>query len=326
MKIMAEFKALNVSECADAFLGIEKPLIAMHKNPDGDTVGSCAAMCKIFRSLGKEPMYICADEIPLRLEFILQGEREAELTDVAGRDVIAVDVATPTQLGGLREAVPSFRLMIDHHEVGIPFADNFIIGGASSCAEVVLEIALELERRGLYSMEKGAAYALYAGISSDTGGFRYSSTTPETMRRAAALMEMGIDFSDINHKLFSTKTQGQIRVEGFVGSNLKTAFSGRVAYASITLEDAAALGAKREDMDTAVDVVRCAIGSEVAFIAKELPDGGFKISIRSTGTDVAAVAKVFGGGGHIRASGCTVAAGGADEAAELILAELKKIL
>ena len=159
---MAEFKALNISECADAVLGIEKPLIVMHKNPDGDTVGSCAAMCKIFRSLGKEPLYICADKIPLRLEFILQGEREAALADVAGRDIIAVDVATPTQLGGLREIIPSFRLMIDHHEIGAPFADNFIIKGASSCAEVVLEIALELEKRSLYSIDKSAAYALYA--------------------------------------------------------------------------------------------------------------------------------------------------------------------
>ena len=161
-----------------------------------------------------------------------------------------------------------------------------------------------------------------AAISSDTGCFCYSNTSPKTHMRAAELIGTGIDFADINHRLFCSKNIGQIKAEGFVGANIKTAEGGKIGYASITHEDMKSLSLTAEDFETAIDIVRSLAGCEIAVTAKEAESGKYKISLRSTGANVAKVAKIFGGGGHVRAAGCTVPAQSADEALEKIIKEL----
>ena len=316
---MSGFKALSVSECAAELLKIERPLVLMHARPDGDTVGSCSALCTVFRMLGKEPSYLCADPIPERLAFLLANEKKADEDKLSDYDTVSVDVASAVQLGRLNGSVPNPKIMIDHHELGIPFAENYIIPGASSAAEVVLNICEEFISMGKIEMTKELAYPLYAGISSDTGGFRYSSTDAETMRRAAYLMETGINFSDINHRLFSSKTRAQLAAEGYAAQNMKTAANGKVAYASITRETCVRLGAEFSDFETSIDVIRSLLGVEISFIIKETEDGNFRASIRSTGANVAEICAYFGGGGHIRAAGCNVKASSAEEAESMVL-------
>lgn len=322
---MSEYKALSVRECAEAILKIERPLVLMHARPDGDTAGTCSALCKVFRMLGREPKYLCADRIPARLSFILEGESEADRAELSAYEPVAVDVASVAQLGSVYGIIPRPCLMIDHHELGAPFADNYIIPGASSGAEVLMTVCEELIAMGRIKLTRELAYALYVGICSDTGGFRYSCNTANTMRRAALLMETGIDWSDISHRLFSAKTAEQLAAEGFISKNMRTAAGGRVAYAGVSREERAALGAEFSDFETSVDIIRSLLGVEISFVVKETDEGEFRVSIRSVGADVALIAAHFGGGGHIRAAGCTVKAGSVGEAERLVLDKILQV-
>ena len=321
---MDGYKSLTARECAEALIKADDPIVVMHARPDGDTVGAGTALCLILKALGKRVNYACAHKIPDRLSFLTEGI-EAASGDLSERPAICVDVASPAQLGELNGRIRP-ALMIDHHEFGEAFADNYIIPGASSAAEVVFTVLRELIAMGKLTLDGEVAKRLYVGISSDTGGFIFSNTTPTTLRTVADLIEVGIDFSELNHKLFHSKSEEQIRVEGFVASTLKRALDGRVTYATITKADRERLSVLPEHTETAIEVARSLIGTEIAFVIKESADGEYKCSLRSTGANVAEVARTFSGGGHVRAAGCTVVAEDIGAAAFLVLEGIKKEL
>ncbi len=324
----SDYKKLSARECAEALLSIERPLVMIHVRPDGDAVGSGAALCEIFRQFGRHPRLICADAIPKRLDFILDMcSPESLANDASGYDAVSIDVASPAQLGSLYSEKTPPILMIDHHAVGEMFADGYIDPAASSAAEALFDITDELIALGKIQMNDRLAIALYAAISSDTGRFCFSNTSSKTHMRAAELLSRrGIDFADINNRLFFSKSESQIRAEGFVGASLKTEADGRIAYASVTLSDIEELGLCTEDFETAIDIVRSLSGCEIAIFTKEISDGTYKISLRSTGANVAEAAKAFGGGGHIRAAGCTIKAENASDALASVLCEIKRII
>lgn len=319
---MSEYKKLTARECAERLLEIENPLVLMHARPDGDTVGAGIALCEIFKALGKKPVYVSEDNIPKRLEFLTSGNELASSFD--DKEVIAVDIAAPKQAGNLLASLPAPKLMIDHHEFGIPFADFYTVKGLSSAGEAVLNVALELENMGKISITQKIAYPIYAAMSSDTACFRYSSANDKTYEMAALLINTGIDFSDINHKLFNSKLPEQIKAEGFTSSKIKTAFSGKVAYAEISLAERRALGLDFEFFETSVDVVRQLFGVEIAFVVKESDTGEIRASLRSLGANVAKIATELGGGGHVRAAGCSPNANSVEEASQMILDLIEK--
>ena len=319
---MSEYKKLTARECAERLLEIENPLVLMHARPDGDTVGAGIALCEIFKALGKKPVYVSEDNIPKRLEFLTSDNELASSFD--DKEVIAVDIAAPKQAGNLLASLPAPKLMIDHHEFGIPFADFYTVKGLSSAGEAVLNVALELENMGKISITQKIAYPIYAAMSSDTACFRYSSANDKTYEMAALLINTGIDFSDINHKLFNSKLPEQIKAEGFTSSKIKTAFSGKVAYAEISLAERRALGLDFEFFETSVDVVRQLFGVEIAFVVKESDTGEIRASLRSLGANVAKIATELGGGGHVRAAGCSPNANSVEEASQMILDLIEK--
>ena len=323
---MTEFKSLTIKECAERLLEIKRPLIIMHANPDADTVGSAAALADIFEMLGERAHYLCHDKIPARLAFLLDRLSPAE--DLSGLTPIAVDIASPAMLGSCRDILTgelSVRLMIDHHEVGEMFADCYKIPGASSAGEVVLDIALLLESMGKITLTKQLAEHLFAAMSSDTGAFRYSNATADTYKKAGMLLSLGIDHARISHLLYFSKSEAQIRAEGLASAKLKTAAGGKIAYSYVTQSELSNSSLHLSDFDTAIDIVRSLIGVEIALFAKEVRPGEFKASLRSTGADVSLIAKEFGGGGHVRAAGCTVSGATAEDAISAILFEIEKI-
>lgn len=319
---MTDYKKLSARECAERLLKIEKPLILMHARPDGDTVGAGIALYRIFEALGKSPSFISEDKIPKRLEFISEGCRLA--TDTEGLEVVAVDIASPKQAGDILNRLPAPTLMIDHHDFGEPFADGYIAGGLSSAGEAVLDVCEELVALGKIKLTEKIAYPIYAAMSSDTAGFRYSSATDSTYKKAAKLINLGIDFSDINHKLFNSKLPEQVRAEGFISSKIIVKSEGRVAYATVTKREREEISAPFEFFETAVDVVKQLFGVEIAFVVKETDSGEFRASLRSTSHNVAKIAVKFGGGGHIRAAGCSPEAKSAQEAADMILSAIEE--
>ena len=212
--------------------------------------------------------------------------------------------------------------MIDHHQIATPFAPIYSIPTASSAAEVLYGVIEVLIKNGDITLTEKIAKALYAGVSSDTGCFCYSNTTASTYRLAALLVETGIDHAEINHKLFNSKAPEQLKAEGITASAVRLADGGKVGYAVITKAMRDESGILPQHFETAIDIVRSVRGVEVAFAVKENDKGEFKVSLRSTGRNVADVAASFGGGGHLRAAGCSVEAADAYLAAELVLGAL----
>ena len=320
---MPDFKKLSLRECADRLLSVEKPLVLMHIRPDGDTVGSAAALMEIFRELGREPLYASADEIPERLAFLLDGSSRAESFE--GLTPVGIDIPSPMQLGDLYGKLDVF-FTIDHHEVNTPFSDNYTVGSASSAGEVLFDVLRVLVADGKLTVTKRIAERIYAAISSDTGGFAYSNASAKTYADAAELVSFGIDHADINRRLFASKSKSEIVANGIVGANLKTAADGKIAYATISRAERENSSLAFSDFDTAIDVVRALRGSEIAFVIKETDAGQFKASLRSVGKNVAEIAARHSGGGHIRAAGCTIAAETVDGAAKILLDEITAIL
>ena len=323
---MNEFKSLTPRDFAKRILEIENPTVVIHVNPDGDTVGCAAGMMAIFRALGKSVNYASSDEIPKRLEFLVKGYERTSSFD--GREIVAVDVASPSQLGTLSHLATEGRVsvMLDHHEIGNPYADNLIIPGMSSAGEVLYLVARELEEMGKIKIDKEIATPIYAAISSDSGRFSYSATTADTYRRAASLIDLGIDFADINHSIFNSKPIEQITADGITASKIRLECNGKVAFSTISAEDIAKSGLRMVHFDTAIDIVRQVLGAEIAFVIKEMPDGKIKASIRSRHTNVSDIAAHFGGGGHYLAAGCSFNVRTVDEAAAQLIAKIKEIL
>lgn len=319
---MNNYRKLTSRECAERLLLTDKPIVIVHVRPDGDAIGSAAALSEIFSQLGKECKIFSTSPIPKRLEFILERVGSSVTYDLSDGDCIAIDVASPAQLGAAYTGGVQPSLMIDHHAVGEQFADGFILPDASSAAEALFEVCEELVAMGKIKINETLAYALFAGISSDTGCFSYSNATPRAHRIAAALLECNIPADDINRRLFDSKTKEELRAEGLVASRAETECDGKIAYFTLTLSEMEELSLTSEHFETAIDIVRSLKDCEIAFTVRQVEDGLYKVSLRSTGFNVARVAKSFGGGGHIRAAGCTVSADSPLDAKNKILKEL----
>lgn len=319
---MTEFQSLTLEElCAT----IEQPaptLILLHRGPDGDAVGSAFALRQVLNALGSEAWCVCADELPDRLRFLASPMQESILLSAVPEEflperVISVDVASPAQLGELREIYGEHvDLMIDHHENGTPFATCCIFPHAAATGEILFDAVRLLAEQGKLTVTEEICTALYAAISSDTGCFRYSNVTPETHTRAAELVSSGIDCAEINHRLFECNSMEQLKATAAGISNLNVFYDGRVAVVTFPYALKAALSLSDEHLESLVDVARSLSGVSVAVsIRQPTREPVFRASVRSScNYNVAELCAKFGGGGHARAAGCTVSAKDIEEA------------
>lgn len=327
-KTVSTFQPITPAQVAERLLTLDKVAVLMHQHPDGDTVGSAMALCHILKALGKTAVGVCADKIPERLSFLTEGMEVYSELPQAFDQLVAVDVATPLQLGRLQMLPDTVgvQLMIDHHDIGASFADYCTEPQAAAAGEIVFLVAEALLAQGkLKQIPVAAKNALYAAMTSDTGCFRYSNTTARTLRIAAQLLEDGqIDSADITHRLFETKSPRQLKAEAFAIEQTVTSLDGRLAWVKVTQADKTRLGVEDEHLDTVIDMVRTRDGVEVALAVREVAPGQYKASMRSTGFDVAAAAACFGGGGHVRAAGCTLLGEDIDKATEPLLTLLQQ--
>ena len=286
-------------ESASQFL-LEKDnfLVVCHACPDGDTIGSSAALVMLLRKKGKIAWAYCPDEIPEKL-LPFAGKDLFTKNIPANAVKISVDVATPAMLGDKQDALGVFDLSIDHHKINsIPcerllIRDNFI-----SNAEIIADLYDELS----VGIDKDAAVCLYAGISSDSGGFRYSNTRPQTMRLAARLMETGIDFAAINRQLFDKMTPSVLALMKAAYGSVELYYGGKLAIVTISKEEYEQSGALDTDLDEIKSIPRRIDGVEVAAMIRPKGDKA-QISLRSNEYfDVAAFCREMGGGGHTRAA------------------------
>ncbi len=310
------YRALDVEETAQRLLAAGRVLILFHVHPDGDAVGSAFALRCFLSAEGKEAYCLCADEVPERLRFAMEGQESvlaAALPEAFAPDLtVSVDTAAPGQLGALYDTYEGrIDLMIDHHGKGTPYADGCIDRDAAACGELLYRILCRMatvKGEGPRSLPHRVKELIYTAVSADTGCFRYVNVTPESHLLAAELLRDGVDTTAINHALFGIKSLRQMQVEhaGFERMNLH--LEGRVAVITFPYDLKNQYGAVDEELETLIDVARCVKGVQVAAVIKQpTPENRFRVSMRSScDLDVSEICALYGGGGHTRAAGCTI--------------------
>lgn len=322
------YQSLTLSEALSRIQGNCPTLILLHRHPDGDAIGSAFALKRLLEAMGGRVFCVCEDEIPEQLRFLTTGLQDSILrsrlpSNFLPSQVISVDTASPLQVGTLYpEYEGRFDLMIDHHARGEMYADGYIDGEASSAGEVIFRLSRELLRTGrLTSLPPEVDRLLYAAISSDTGCFRYSNTTPETHRVAAVLLEACPDAAEINHRLFGVKSYKLLQAEMLGFERLRLFADGRLGIVDMPHALIEAHGFTGDHLGTLVDVARGLEGVQVAVaIRQPSPEGVYRVSMRSScRVDVAAICASMGGGGHVKAAGCTLLCeGGMEEVIERV--------
>ena len=303
--------------------------ILCHVNPDGDTLGSGYALCGALHLMGKYARVICDDEPSERFEF-LKDAVNPDLTRFpknAAETVVAVDIADRQLFGGLREKYPDIQLCIDHHISNSGYAVYTLLDPkAAACAEVVWELIMEMEDVvGIPLANAEIAAAIYTGISTDTGCFKYANTTTFSHIFAAEAMGYGFDVANINYIMFEMKTKERVLLEQRTISNLEYHFGHKCAL--VVLDADMLEGVDPEDASNVSAIPKQIQGVEVGVVIKsklDTEEETWKISVRTGGNiNAQTICSKLGGGGHIRAAGCLMT-GGIDMVKAKVLAEIEK--
>lgn len=278
--------------------------IICHVRPDGDTLGSALALFHALNNLGIKAKVFCDDTVPSRFFFLKSAEFVESNLSGEFSAMLAIDCADLTRLGDFYEAFSKHKntYVLDHHVSNTRFAkENVVIDNASN-SENVLALIESLNAE----ITTEIANLLAMGIMTDTGNFKHKNVTANTMRSASKLIEKGADLNNIHYHMFSKQTKQRAKLFGITMSKIRYFLDGRFAVASILESQLIESGAKRDETEGFIDFVMGIEGVEVGACILEMDKNKYKISFRSKGTDVNAVAGTFGGGGHVLASGCQI--------------------
>ncbi len=309
----------------------ERFLVACHRRPDADSLGSALGLIATLRAFDKDATLFMPEEVPPLLHFLLEGESPVSSCDGDTHydATFIMDIAATALLppGFPAPEVAGPIIVIDHHHAHDDLGDIVVRDtSASATGEVVLGL---IDQLGFDEIPDGAATPLYAAIVSDTGGFRYSSTSAATLRLGARLIEAGADPWQVAQQIFESWEPSRLRLLAAILATIELDFDGRVAILRVTRKVIADCGATDDDVEGMVNYARRLKGTEVGALLWEFPnkegDGlDTKISLRSAkGMDVSEVARELGGGGH-RAAAATQLPISLEEAAERLHAALAK--
>jgi len=296
-------KTVTRAEAA-AFLAAQDHFIILtHIRPDGDTIGSAAALCRGLRQLGKTAHVLENRGVSQHFLWLHEGltTRQVQETDC----VVCVDVAAPKMLpDDFQPLLGRVALRIDHHDSATSFTDQELVDPQSaSCAELVYDVLMELGCR----MDADLAEAVYVGASTDTGCFRYANTTAHTFETAAACARAGAGIYRLNQDLFETNTLAKLRMQGWIVDNLKMLRGGSMCVCAIPRSVEKAMGVTGDDMDNISSFPRTVAGVCMAATLRQMENGDVKLSVRAIpGYDATRITVRFGGGGHKGSAGATL--------------------
>jgi len=295
-------------------------VLTSHARPDGDAIGSALACGQILRCLGKEAEVVLHDPVPRIYQLLPFAEKVVQADRINGDYEAAIilecDSIQRTRLDGLER---KFLISIDHHLSGRPFAHvNWIDPKAVATGEMVYWLA----REARVEITPEIATCLYTALLTDTGSFMFEGTNEHTFALARELVVAGADPVHCARNIYFGHSTAKMRLLGAALSNLHR--EGPLAWIWVTQDQMEKCGAKEEDCEGLVNYALSIQAVEVAVFFRELPDGRYRVSMRSKGKlNVSAVAARFGGGGHQCASGCAVE-GPLSLAVNRIMAELKQ--
>jgi phosphoesterase RecJ-like protein len=319
----------------DRVRAARRVLAVSHENPDADTLGATLGVVRIVEALGGTADAVCTDPVPALYEFISGVERFRTDPDTAAAyDLLVIsDCGSLERIGevGVRHADLFTRLprvIIDHHASNdAAEAADWIDPNAAATCEMVTLLAGRLGIP-LDAGDGALAAALMAGIVMDTATFAHPNATPRTLVVSAALVEAGAPLADISRRLYRTKPDVQLRLFGVVLDRLESADDGRIVWSTLTEADIAATGAERAHSEGIIDLLSQAEAAEVAILFKEADAGkATRVSVRTKpgGVDATVLTGRFGGGGHARAAGASIASS-VEEARPPVLAEATRLV
>ncbi len=293
-------------------------LITTHVRPDGDALGSSAALAMGLRNKGIAAKVLLLSHLPTKYAFVFRDNEIAHVDAESGWPgglsldafdaLLVVDTGTWSQLPGLRERVEHWRgpkLVVDHHLTQENWADaKLVVTEAAAAGEIVAEL---LDRWGV-ELDRPIATALYLAIASDTGWFQFSNTRPYTLRLAARLMEVGVDTDRLYQALYQNERMERIALQTRAQGSLELLCDGRLAVMRISRKDFEETHAGVPDTENLINIPLQIRTVEVSLVFTEPREPGpVRVSLRSKGqVDVARFAEKFGGGGHARAAGLKV--------------------
>ena len=296
-------KILTRNECAQFLLSHDIFCNLSHRRPDGDTTGSSAALCLGLRQLGKKAHVLMNGEVSERFAWLHEGLTKEAVQE--GDTVVSVDVASPGMLPkAFEHLLGNIQLRIDHHSSATSFTDcELVDGDSASCAELVWDV---LEAAGV-TMDKAIAEAVYVGVSTDTGCFRYSNTTAHTFAVAAKCAQAKARVYELNQELFETNTLGRLKIQAWIVDHMQLLRGGEMAICAIPKAVEESIGVTEDDMDNISSFPRTVAGVCMAATLREASDEGTKISVRAIpGFDATKITEPFGGGGHKGAAGASL--------------------
>lgn len=314
----------SLEEVGKALKDADSILLIAHIQPDGDTLGSVFALQRLLIAIGKQADAACDGELPGRYAELFDGCRLLQPHEIHKQYglIAAVDCADKLRLGKLVKPYKRapLTLNIDHHVTNDGFGEMNCIAEASSTGEIIFELARQLGA----AFDGETAKYLYIAISTDTGNFTYSNTNRKSMAYVSELVEL-FDLRDTADALFRRRSLVSTKLIARALSRLELFNNGQIAALTLLQTDLNEISATGADCENIVDFAREIEETKIAVFFRQL-DTGVKISFRSKGDyDVGAVASVFGGGGHLNASGCCVG-GSLDDAKRDIIKKLQELL
>lgn len=314
-------KHISLKETGRMLEDAQSIVLCCHVSPDGDTLGSALGLMHALDKLEKKVTVLVDDDISKGFRFLPGIERclRPQKEDTINADLfVVVDASSFDRVGIAAEVVKAPVLMnIDHHVSNTEFADYLYLDtNAAATGEIMCDLYAEMD----WQHDEKSALCFYTAISTDCGSFRYSNTTSKTMQRAAHLLDYGVVPSIISDNL-DMRSRATAELLSKVLPSLTFEYDGKVAYIAIPNE----LYDKDAQTDSFVSYPRYIEGVDVAIMFKAVEEQVIRVSMRSSKTDVAQIALSFGGGGHVKAAGCTINAT-LEEAKKLVLAAIGKAL
>ena len=312
---------VSLKKAAELLLEQDDIVILCHRYPDGDTIGSAFGLCMALRNLGKRANVLCGDIIPHKYSYIFS---HLSPVDIKEKYIVSVDVADPALLGLLQdEYADRIDLCIDHHSANkLRAKHSYVDAGAAATGEIVYKLV------GLLNtpVTREIATAIYTALSTDTGCFRYSNVTAQTHRITAKLLELGVDGYAINQVMFETKTKARFAIEMEMLSKIDFHYDGRLAIVALTADMMERIAVNEGDIDGLSALPRNIEGVDMGVMIREVADG-CKLSVRtSRSVNACDFCRIFGGGGHPAAAGCTLRVDSIEEARQIIIENAGRVL
>lgn len=304
----------------------ESIAILAHESEDADAAGSCYAMKNVLFGMGKKVRCYFSRDIEHHLEFMGKDYELLDENDVPVFDLcLCLDCGDILRLGKRKLIFDSARhtASIDHHETNTMFAEvNLTDGNAAATGEILFRLFRKMEIK----LTKEIASNLYIAISSDTGSFKYSNVSPETMQIAAELLKYNINHAEIARRLYDTEPVQVMRFKGALMNKIEQYAGGKLCLVGITADMLSKYGIEERDAGDAVNIPRAAEGCSIAVSVREAEDK-IKISLRSNGEySVSKIAEKFGGGGHKMAAGAAQTGRSFDEVKADIIKTCEEVL